>query len=113
MQCNMIGETVTYCSVLLLISEHKQKDRVAAVSPKSVQMFDQAAAGAKASFRFLRQPNRPNAPRPPAKRGSAVGSGVAVTPLLTTLISSTYHSLGLVAPAIDKVSDPVPVNVKL
>ena len=39
----------------------KQKDRYAAVSPKSDQVcFDQAAA----FFRFLRQPSRPNRPRP-------------------------------------------------
>ena len=51
----------------------KQKDRLAAVSPKSDQVFDQAASCA---FRFLRQPSRPNTPRPVAKSGKAVGSGV-------------------------------------
>jgi hypothetical protein len=30
------------------------------------------------SLRFLRQPSRPNAPRPVAKSGSAAGSGVCV-----------------------------------
>jgi len=30
----------------------------------------------RATFRFLRQPSRPNAPRPVAKSGRAVGSGV-------------------------------------
>src|SRR6185437_11630976 len=38
-------------------------------------IFDQAAIAADA-FRFLRQPSRPNAPRPVAKSGSAAGSGV-------------------------------------
>ena len=42
-----------------------------------IRHFDQAAACA---FRFLRQPSRPNAPRPVAKRGSAVGRGSTVTP---------------------------------
>src|SRR5664280_1035594 len=37
-----------------------QKDRLAGVSPKSDQMFDQVATAA-AFFRFLRQPSRPNA----------------------------------------------------
>ena len=32
---------------------------------------------AAAFFRFLRQPSRPNAPRPEAKSGRAAGSGVA------------------------------------
>jgi hypothetical protein len=49
---------------------------LAAVSPKSDQVFDQAAAIAAASFRFLRQPSRPIAPRPAAKSGRAAGSGV-------------------------------------
>ena len=40
--------------------------------------FAQAAARAAAAFRFLRQPNKPIAPRPVAKSGSAAGSGVAV-----------------------------------
>ena len=53
-------------------SRQKRKDRLAAVSPKSELCFDQAAACA---FRFLRQPSRPNAPRPVANRGRAPGSG--------------------------------------
>ena len=48
----------------------KQKDRLVAVSPKSDHRFDQAVACA---FRLLRQPSRPNAPRPVAKSGSAPG----------------------------------------
>jgi len=40
------------------------------------EIGDQVAASAAASFRFLRQPNKPNAPRPVAKSGSAAGSGV-------------------------------------
>jgi hypothetical protein len=31
------------------------------------------------AFRFLRHPNRPNAPRPVAKSGNAAGSGVCET----------------------------------
>src|SRR6476659_506505 len=50
----------------------KEKDRLAAVSLKFSQCFDQAAR----AFRFLRQPSRPNAPRPVAKSGSAAGMGV-------------------------------------
>ena len=44
-----------------------------------IRCFDQAATIA-AAFRFLRQPSRPNAPRPVAKSGRAAGSGVV--PLL-------------------------------
>ena len=57
----------------------KQKDRLAAVSPKFTPIFliDQATA---ADFRFLRQPSRPNAPRPVANSGRVAGKGVAVTP---------------------------------
>ena len=51
------------------------EDRLAAVSPKSDLVFDHAASAA--AFFFLRQPSRPNAPRPVANRGSAPGSGVA------------------------------------
>jgi hypothetical protein len=40
-----------------------------------IRCFDQAAASA-AAFRFLRQPSKPNAPRPEAKSGRAAGSGV-------------------------------------
>jgi hypothetical protein len=42
--------------------------------------LDQAAAKGSivlAVFRFLRQPNRPSAPRPAAKSGKAAGRGVA------------------------------------
>ena len=59
-----------------LNSRHKKKDRLAAASPKSDQMFDQAASAA-VLFRFLRQPSRPNAPRPEAKSGRVAGSGVS------------------------------------
>ena len=53
----------------------KKRDRLAAVSPKSNRCFDQAANAA--AFRFLRQPTRPNAPRPLAKSGRAAGRGVS------------------------------------
>ena len=53
---------------------HKQKDRLAAVSPKLNLVLNHAASAA--AFFFLRQPSRPNAPRPVAKSGSVAGSGV-------------------------------------
>jgi hypothetical protein len=59
--------------------ERKKKDRLAAIFPKSDPVFDQAAAIASASFRFLRQPSRPITPRPVAKSGRAAGRGVAST----------------------------------
>src|SRR5262245_6640875 len=40
-------------------------------------LFDHAAAWA---FRFLRQPSRPNTPRPVAKSGSAPGNGTTGVP---------------------------------
>ena len=55
----------------------KRKDRLARRSLRNpIRCFDQAAASAAAFLRFLRQPSRPNAPRPEAKSGSAPGSGV-------------------------------------
>ena len=54
----------------------KQKDRLAAVSPKFDWVyFDQAAIAC--AFFFLRQPSRPNAPRPVVNSGKAAGSGVS------------------------------------
>ena len=44
-----------------------------------IRCFDQVLATA-AAFRFLRQPSRPNAPRPLAKSGSAAGTGVSICP---------------------------------
>jgi hypothetical protein len=41
----------------------------------SIKRFGQAGT---AFLRLMRQPNRPNAPRPDANRGKAAGSGVAV-----------------------------------
>ena len=46
----------------------KKKDHLAAVSLKSDHVIDQAAATAAAAFRFLRQPNRPNAAISPYRR---------------------------------------------
>src|ERR1019366_9996834 len=46
-----------------------------------IRCFDQAAS----AFRFLRQPSRPNAPRPEAKSGRAAGRGVAPTALLVVI----------------------------
>ena len=72
------------------INPHKQKDRLAAVSSKSSPIFliDQPTA---AAFRFLLHPSRPSAPRPPAKSGSAPGSGVAIgaAAILTTISSKS------------------------
>jgi len=81
--------------VRLFDSEHKQKDRLAAVSPKSDQVCDQAAAIAEDVFRFLRLPSRPNAPRPPANNGRVAGIGVAVG--LIAKIRSFQSSLLAVA----------------
>ena len=65
----------------------KKKDRLAAVSPKSHQMFDQADA-VTAPFLFLRQRSRPKPARPDAKSGSAPGSGTGFT-AASNLASST------------------------
>ena len=78
MHRNIIGEART------------ERPPTGAVLRNSNRCFDQAAASA---FRFLRQPSRPNAPRPQAKSGSAAGSGVA--------------SIGVIVP----VNVPVPSNV--
>jgi hypothetical protein len=56
----------------------KRKTANAAVLPKPVRCFDQAAI-ATASFRFLRQPNRPITTSPVPNNGIAVGSGVAAS----------------------------------
>jgi hypothetical protein len=48
----------------------KRKTTSKVVSPNP--MVDQAAACA---FRFFRQPNRPNPPRPAANKGNAAGNG--------------------------------------
>jgi hypothetical protein len=73
-----------------------------AVSPKSNRNFDQAAARAAAFFRFLRQPNKPNAPRPVANSGRAAGRRAALgevrlnrSLLTTALYSSRQTLLGL------------------
>ena len=47
----------------------------------SIWRFDQTAA-----FRFLRQPIRPNAPKPVANSGSAAGSGASDTAVMTRLV---------------------------
>ncbi len=66
-----------------LVKRLEKKDRLTVVSPKTIKRFDQAAASAATFFRFLRQPNRPSASRPEAKRGKAVGIGVALTLVVT------------------------------
>src|ERR1700678_3839641 len=64
----------------------KKKGRLASgLLLNMTSVFDQAAASAAAFFRFLRQPSRPNSPRPPPKSGRAAGSrlelmSAAVTP---------------------------------
>ena len=40
----------------------KERPPRGGLSPKAIRCFDQAASAA--AFRFLRQPSRPNAPRP-------------------------------------------------
>ena len=72
MRCSTIEETQT------------KRPPLAAASLKSDVCFDQAAPIAAAFFRFLRQPNKPNALRPVAKSGRAAGTGVAVTGPLPT-----------------------------
>jgi hypothetical protein len=54
---------------------HKKKDRQRAGPSKIRSGFFQVASAA--AFLFLRQPSRPNAPRPEAKSGRAAGRGVA------------------------------------
>jgi len=59
--------------------QHKciQKDRLAAVSQKSDCLVDKAAASSAALFfHFLRQPNRPIAPKPPSIINQVDGNGV-------------------------------------
>ena len=52
----------------------QQKDRLAAVSPRSFLLC--VTQRVLLDFFFLRQPSRPNVPRPVAKRGNAAGKGV-------------------------------------
>src|SRR5580692_316394 len=52
-----------------------------------IRCFVQAAAKVVAVFRLLRQPNKPNAPRPEAKSGKAAGSGVV--PVLPLMVGKT------------------------
>src|ERR1700733_15923745 len=78
MRCNMIG---TY---------RKTASRRSLRNP--IRCFDQA--GSAAAFFFLRQPSRPNAPRPLAKRGKAAGKGVVVAAKLAVpLPVSVYPSV--------------------
>ena len=59
------------------LQQPKQKSRLAAAFQFPVRRIRQAA---KAEiFCFLRRENMPSKPRPPAKSGSAAGSGVVVT----------------------------------
>ena len=53
---------------------HKGEGRFATALFDLFKQFCQAVA-----LRFLRHPSRPNAPRPVAKSGSAVGSGTVLT----------------------------------
>src|SRR5579883_66904 len=56
------------------IGQQKERGRLAAAPPCPRVLFVQTTTCA---FRFLRQPNRPIAPRPEANSGRAAGSGVA------------------------------------
>ena len=60
----------------LHMSTHASALLLAALLPKSDQVFYWAASMAVAFFRFLRQPNRPIPLRPVAKSAIAVGSGI-------------------------------------
>jgi hypothetical protein len=53
----------------------------------------QRAVVAAALFRFLRQPSRPNAPRPVTKSGRAAGSGVADTAGVAVPLADVDSSL--------------------
>ena len=67
----------------------KQKDRLARRSLRNlIRCFGQAAS-AVAAFFFLRQPSKPNAPRPVAKSGRAAGSGVDVIGVNVKSVPST------------------------
>src|SRR5215471_20121493 len=63
-----------------------------------------------AAFHFLRQPSRPNAPRPVAKSGSAAGSGVViVSPIINC---SANKSSGVTASKMYRLAGG-PLKVKL
>ena len=68
----------TMTSTTTRCSRHKQKVRrlLAGLPPDVRVSARRYAATCAAAFRFLRQPSRPNAPRPVAKRGRAAGMGV-------------------------------------
>jgi len=83
------GQRTSTSKLSIMLSTHR---KTASRRPlrNPIRCFDQAAARAAEFFRFLRQPSRPNAPRPVAKRGRAAGSGVAVT---LTLSNPMYERL--------------------
>jgi len=73
-------------------SRSKKKDRLVRRTLRNpIGCVDQTAASAAAFFRFLRQPSRPNAPRPVANKGTDAGRGVA--PGADTLPASATFSL--------------------
>jgi len=72
--------------------QNKKKDRLTAVLPSHKLADDQAGARAALFLRFLRQPSRPNPPRPETNSGRVAGSGVA--------------AMSLIAPVTNK--DPLP-----
>jgi hypothetical protein len=97
------------------IVRHKQKDRLSRRSLRNpIRCVDQATAITAAPFRFLRQRNRPSAPRPVAKSGRAAGSGVTAAPLVVMLLKSAQYWLGVkpfpfaIAPAM--LESKVPLN---
>ena len=49
-----------------------------AISSNSIRSFAQAES--TAAFRFLRQPSRPNSPKPEVRNASVPGRGVEVRP---------------------------------
>ena len=78
-----------------------RKTAVMAVFPNS-GCFDQAAT--VRAFRFLRQPSRPNAPRPVAKSGRAAGRGT--TPDVATDVSNPPESIPTVAVPLAVTKSP-------
>ena len=64
----------------------KQKGRLAAAIPRVL-------LATACALRFLRQPNKPSAPRPEAKSGRAAGSGVVATGAMLNVASIVMFSI--------------------
>jgi hypothetical protein len=95
MHRNIIGEMLAlslwvFWSFDDLRAQKERPPRAAVSLRNPISLFCQADA-----FRFLRQPNKPNAPRPLAKSGRAAGSGVVETEPKSTLPVG-YNSMSAV-----------------